>query len=185
MPDYVEFRMPRAQQIFSGILFLGLSPIFFMMVFFYSEAEFLNKRTTGKGGILKLLEQIIGWEAFTVLMTAIGVYFLYIALTAIRAGISRTPNVMAFREHMKFHPTVKTSPVSYDNVVSWSFGPHRSQSILTKHWFCLSFHLDQPYWSKRLLIRRKKLEFACRKEQFHSIVEFLSQHPVMGPKRIE
>lgn len=185
MPEYAEFRTSRPLNILIGTMMLPITVLTFNKVFFGNEADFLNGGWGRRARLFHGIEQAVGWDGFRILLVFAGIILALLSITAIWKGISRIPDAKAFRNHIEFHPGIKETPIRYEEVVSWSVGPFMRQSIFWRNGQILSIRLKRPYWSFQTAFWQKRMRLVGSSERLDPIIEFLSQHPVMGPKRID
>lgn len=127
------------------------------------------------GGIMKLIEQTIGWNVFSVLMIAFGVWAGIYAIVSLWKAIDTTPDITAYSDHLSFHPAVKKSKLSYEDVSYWSVEYVSGHPVL---WI----HLLEPYWSLQGLWKRKTVKLEGDKEQLTPMFEYFSRHEIMREK---
>ena len=72
IPEQAVFKSTRIANGFLGVGLLVLAGCVSYIVLFIDEDQFLHTRTRRGGGLMKLIEQTIGWEFFIVLMVLFG-----------------------------------------------------------------------------------------------------------------
>ena len=157
----------------------GILAIFFALVvlsipILATEEEFLGTRVR-RGGILKLIEQAIGWELFLALMVMFALLVGAWGIVHIWKAVNTTPDATALADRMEFHPAVRRTAVTYDEIAKWTVEYSNGNSILWLH-----FH--KPYWSLQGLFRRKTVKLEGSREEIQPLDDFLSTHPVMRYK---
>lgn len=173
-PTKIEFKSSRAANagLGAGLLLLGIGAATFSI--WASEATLLGSQVR-RGGLLKLVEQAIGWELFAILIAVFGLWCANYGIVSLWKAINTTPDVTALPQGFEFHPAVKRDPASYDEISKWTVEIVSGNPVL---W--LYFH--KPYWSLQGLFRRKTLKLEGGWENIKPLNDFLSNHPIMRYK---
>lgn len=174
MDHQAEFRSSRFTNTFLGVGLLALSACAFFLPFYSSEKDVLNSHVR-KGGIIKLIEQAIGWETFSVLMMLFGVWLAIYGIVSLWKALDPRPDVAAGSERMEFHPAVKRNASSYGEVSHWRVEIVSNNPVL---WI----HLFEPYWSLQGLFKRKTIKLEGGHDQIAPLAEYFARHPVMSEK---
>lgn len=175
MSDFAEFKSTRLSNFLLGIGLLIIPISTFYISFFGNEEKLLETRVRRGGGFIKLIEQTIGWELFVVLMIAFGIWGGVYSFVSIWKAIDAKPDVKALPDRLEFHPAVKRSSVSYDEVSHWSIEIVSGNPVV---WI----HLNEAYWSLQGLFKRKTIKLEGDREQVAPIVEYFSRHSTMNGK---
>lgn len=171
MPEVAEFKSSRSSNALVGLGLIALSGacLFFL---FASEEDFLQTRAR-RGGILKIIEQTIGWEAFLVLITLFGAWLIVYAIVHLWKAVDATPDVLARMDRIEFHPAVRRHAVAYDEISHWRVEMVSGHPVLWLHFF-------DGYWSLQGLFKRKTVKLEGDKDQLTPLVNFFAGHPVMS-----
>lgn len=174
MADKAEFRSTRVSNLMTGVGLLALTGCFLFIIGFVSESEFLGTRAR-KSGIFKILEQAIGWEAFSFLMACFALWTFVYSFVHMWKGVDATPDVTAFPNHIEFHPAVRRTPAKYEDVSHWSIEQVSGHPVV-------SIFFEEPYWSLQGLVRRKTVKLEGSGEQLTPLVGYFVNHPTMSLK---
>lgn len=174
MPEQAEFKSSRVSNLSLGIGLLALAGCFVWLVGFSSEDDLLNSHAR-KSGIFKLIEQAIGWPAFCFLMACFGLWLLVYSVVHIWKGLDATPDVTALPNRIEFHPAVRRTAASYDDISHWSIEYVSGHPVV---WI----HLHQAYWSLQGLFKRKTIKLEGGREKLTPLIDYFSRHQVMGQK---
>lgn len=175
MTERAEFKLSRMSNALTGLGLLFLTACIFFVGFFVSESEFLGTRVRRGGGLLKLIEQTIGWELFVLLIAAFGLWAAVYAIVLLWKVADARPDVTAYEDRLEFHPAVRRSSASYDEVSHWLVEFVNGHPVL---WI----HFDEPYWSLQGLFKRKTLKLEGGREDLEPLFEFFAHHPTMAGK---
>ena len=100
---------------------------------------------------MRLIEQTIGWNGFSILLVCFGLWGAFYSLVSFWKAVVSTPDVTALNDHLEFHPAVKLAPVEYEEISHWSIEFVSGHPVL---WI----HLFEPYWSLQGLFKRKTIK---------------------------
>lgn len=178
MSDVAEFRSSRGYNALLGIGLAALAVVTAGLPFYASEQEFLGTRIRRGGGILKLIEQTIGWQLFTILMVAFGLWLAVYGVVHLWKAIDTTPDVSARQDQVDFHPAVRGSSASYHEISHWRLEFVSGHPVL---WI----HFHEPYWSLQGLFKRTTVKLEGGKEQIEPLVNFFARHEDMGQKFVQ
>jgi hypothetical protein len=176
--QYAEFRSDRSLNAKVGFGFPLFAVAIFYVALFGSEEQLLRSGVQRGGAFVKLIEQVIGWDLFSALMVAFGAWMLVYSVVSLWKAIDPTPDVSALADRLEFHPAVKRSASTYDDVSHWSV------EIVSGH-PVLWIHLRQPYWSLQGLFRRKTIKLEGSADELTPLMNYFSLHPVMRGKSAE
>ena len=174
MFEQAEFKSTRAS---NGVLGIGLLLLFGCILYvtlFGSEDELLGAHVR-RGGIIKLIEQAIGWPLFVALMLAFGTWVAAHGIASLWKAIDARPDVTARGDRLDFHPAVKGSASDYEDISHWSVRFEEGNPVVWIHFF-------DPYWSLQGFFKRRTLKLEGSREQLEPIVNFFGTHPVMAEK---
>lgn len=175
MPEQAEFKSSRTSNALLGLGILIIPVSTFYIAMFANEDEFLGTRVRRGGGLIKGIEQTIGWELFAILMIAFGVWGGIYSIVSFWKAIDPTPDVTAFQNGLEFHPAVRRSAVAYDDVSHWTVHFVSGHPVLT-------IYLFESYWSLQGLFKRRTVKLEGDKEQLAPLVDYFSRHQIMGEK---
>ena len=175
MSERAEFRLSRASSAFTGLGLLFLTASVFFVALFSNEAEFLHTRVRRGGGIMKLIEQTIGWELFALLLILCGLWAAVYAVVSLWKAISPVADVTAYDDRIEFHPAVRRAAASYEDISHWSIEHVSGHPVVWLHFL-------EPYWSLQGLFKRKTVKLEGGKEDVEPLVQFFARHPVMSEK---
>jgi hypothetical protein len=175
MTDQAEFKSGRWSNALTGLGLLLIPVGVFYLAMFSTEDEFLGTRVRRGGGLIKMIEQTIGWELFTILMLAFGLWAAIYSIVSIWKAVDGTPDVMALYDRLEFHPAVRRSPAQYDDISHWSV------EIVSGH-PVLWINFIDSYWSLQGLFKRKTVKLEGDREQLTPLVDYFSRHPIMREK---
>lgn len=173
-PTKAEFKSSRFSNGVVGIGLLLLAAVIVAIPLMATEEEFLGSRAR-RGGFLKLVEQSIGWELFTALLVGFAVWCAIYGIVHLWKALNTTPDVTALPDRLEFHPAVRRSPASYDEISHWSIGSESGNPVLWLH-----FH--EPYWSLQGIYKRRTVKLEGGKREIEPLAYFFADHPVMGGK---
>lgn len=177
MANFAEFKSRRSSNALLGLGLLLIPVSTFYIAFFGSEGQLLGTRGRRGSGFLKLIEQTIGWDMFVVLMIVFGLWGIVYSIVLLWKAIDSTADVKALYEGLEFHPAVKNSPTSYDEVSHWSIEMVSGHPVV---WI----HLNESYWSLQGLFKRKTIKLEGDREQLMPLVDYFSHHPAMMNKLV-
>ncbi|WP_152417347.1 hypothetical protein [Sandarakinorhabdus sp. AAP62] len=175
MSDQVIFKSKRTSNALLGISLFVLVGCVFYVALFTNEHDFLSTRVRRGGGLIKLIEQSIGWNAFVVLLILFSFWLTVYAIVALWKAIDGTPDVTAFPDRIEFHPSVRQSSALYDEISHWSI------EIVSGH-PVIWINFLESYWSLQGLFKRKTVKLEGSWEQLEPLVDFFSHHHDMGGK---
>ena len=176
--DSAEFKSTWSSNFFTGVGLVVLSGVFFWLPLYMTEDDFLHTRVRRGGGIIKLIEQTLGWELFSILMFVIGFSVAVMGLVSLWKAINTKPDARVLETHLEFHPAVHRHDLDYQDVSHWSIKFSNGHPVL---WL----HLLEPYWSLQGLYKRKTIKLEGDKDQLGPIVDFLLRHPIMSLKFVK
>lgn len=179
MTDTAEFRAKRSEHLISAGLASVMSAAMFGAALTGTEDRLLQSRPRRGGGIVKLIEQTIGWDLFVMLMLTIGIVAavasLYFAVLFAWTTFDRRPDVRALQDRVEFHPALKASSTTYDQVLYWA--------VANDHGFpALVIHLKSGYWSFKGLLKRKTIRLEDKRERLEPLIGYFLRHPGMSAK---
>lgn len=148
----------------------------FWLAEFGSEKDLLKSHARG-GGIVKLIEQLIGWELFSTMVLIAGFACAVATFFFLWKTVYTKPDLQAFDDGIDFHPAVKFTGVSYEDVDHWK--------VTKEDGLVLTLQLHDSYWSLKGIVPRKTLKFERSEAELRPIVLFWYNHPVMGGKLID
>jgi hypothetical protein len=172
MNEQATFRGDRNLILAFFMLLLGVGC--FIFPFFFNEDDILSSRAR-RSGILKLIEQTVGWELFCLLILVFGAWALAMGIAVLWKAIDSTPDVTATYEGMTFHPAVRRTPASYEDVDYWKI------EIVSGHpvvWI----YLFDSYWALQGMFPRKTVKLEGSREDLEPIVAYFDSHPEMAAK---
>jgi hypothetical protein len=172
MAEQAEFRGDRSPVLGGGLVVLA--GVFFALPLLMTEESFLNTRAR-RGGFLKIIEQTIGWELFSLLMITFGVWVLAMGVAVLWKALNDTPDVTALEDRLEFHPAVRRAPASYDEVDYWRIEFESGNPVLRMHFF-------ESHWSVQGIVRRKTVKLEGSTEDLEPLVGYFARHPVMSGK---
>lgn len=175
MSEPAQFKGARTGNFFVGIGLLLIPAGALYIALFSNEDQFLHTRVRRGGGIIKMIEQTIGWELFIFLMLLFGAWAMVYSIVSLWKVINTTPDVTAHPDHLEFHPAVRSSAASYDEISHWSIEFVSGHPVLWIHFY-------EAYWSLQGLFKRKTIKLEGNKEQLTPLFEFFSRHPIMNQK---
>lgn len=173
--DQAEFKSSRTSNILMGLGLIGLAGLIIWLPLYMSEEEFLNTRVRRGGGLIKMIEQTIGWELFSKLMLLFGVWCFVYGVVSLWKFFNTSADVTAFSDHIEFHPAVRRSSATYNDISHWRIEFVNGHPVLWLH-----FH--EAHWSLQGLFKRKTIKLEGDKDQLSPLVEFFSQHHEMKGK---
>lgn len=174
MEESAEFKSTRVSNLILGVGLLVVAGSITWVIGFGSEAQLLQS-SARKSGFLKLIEQAVGWEVFRFGAICFALWILVYSIVSLWKGIDATPDVTALPECILFHPAVRRSAASYDDVSHWSIEIVNRNPVL---WI----HFKESYWSLQGLFKRRTVKLEGSEAQLESLTDFFSNHAIMGPK---
>lgn len=102
-----EFKSGRFANAFLGVGLLACSACVVWVALFMDETQFLGTHVR-PGGIIKVIEQSIGWPASVVLMTFFGAWLTVYAVVSLWKAFDGTADVTATQEGLYFTGLSKT-----------------------------------------------------------------------------
>ncbi|MFL6757513.1 MAG: hypothetical protein ACJ8EG_08050 [Sphingomicrobium sp.] len=177
MSEQAEFKLSRASNALTGLGLLFLTACILFVTLFVSESEFLGTRIRRGGGLVKLVEQTIGWELFVCLMIAFGLWVAVYAIVLLWKVIDARADVTAHTDRLEFHPAVRRSSASYDEDSHWLVEFVSGHPVL---WI----HFHEPYWSLQGLFKRKTVKLEGGREDLEPLFEYFAHHPIMMEKYV-
>ena len=174
--DQAVFKSGRVSSAFLGLGLLAIVGCVGWLVVFMGEDRFLATHAR-RGGIIKLVEQLIGWPAFVVLMLLFGGWIAVYSIVSLWKAFDGTADVTATPDGLQFHPAVRRTPATYDELLYWRI------EIVSGH-PVLWLHFDRSYWSLQGLFKRKSVKLEGRRKDLEPLVNYFSRHPIMHRKFI-
>ncbi len=110
-----------------------------------------------------------------VLMLLFGAWLSVYSVVSLWKAFDGTADVTATAGGLRFHPAVRASPASYDELSHWRMEMVSGHPVLWLH-----FH--DAYWSLQGLFKRKTVKLEGGREDLEPLVTYFSQHPVMRGK---
>lgn len=175
MSEPAMFKGTRVANLALGLGFPLITFATFYLALYGNEAEFLQTRVRRGGGLIKLIEQSIGWGPFATLMLLFGCWCGVYGLVSLWKAVDSTPDVTAHQDQLEFHPAVRRATATYDEISHWCV------EIVSGH-PVLWIHFNEPYWSLQGLFRRKTVKLEGGKEQVGPLFEYFANHPIMSGK---
>jgi hypothetical protein len=167
-----EFRTSFVGNLLTGIGLALLSIGGVYWVTHGTEADLLNSHSR-KGGIVKLIEQIIGWDLFVVLIIVLAILgFIYAAVSCWKA-IDKKADVAAFDDHLEFHPAIRMSPAGYDEISHWSAKREKDN-------FEMKIHFHESFWSLQNIVNKSFIKLEGSDTEISGILDFFGQHPTLS-----
>lgn len=177
MQDVAEFKSSRASNAGLGLGLLAIFGCAAGLPFYASEDSFLHTHVR-RGGMMKLIEQTIGWPLFCVLMIAFGLWCAVYGVVHLWKAFDATPDVTAHNDRLTFHPAVKPSPANYEEIAYWKIELVSGHPVLWLH-----FH--EAYWSLQGLFNRKTVKLEGGREKILPFAEFLFNNQHMAEKFVK
>lgn len=175
MATDAEFRTPRGAAVALGVLLAALAAGAVYVALWTNEEDLLNARVR-RGGLVKMVEQAIGWDTFVLLMLGVAALLAIYAIAFLWRAVDRRPDVAIRTDRLEFHPAIRPRPASFDEVRSWTI--ERVQGAPS-----IRILFDQPYWSLMGLVPRKSLKIDGKQALLEPFIDQMAHHPVMGAKR--
>ena len=163
----------RAGHFAMGVGLTLLAAVALSLPIIATEEEFLGARVR-RGGIIKLIEQSIGWEAFVVLIVLFALGMLRLGIISFWKAVNDKPDLLASPERLEFHPSLRRFSASYDDIESWS--------IQTANGFSLRLRFLSPHWSLQNIFGRRVIKIAADRRCLVLVAEYFDRHPVMSEK---
>jgi len=173
--NFAEFKSKRSSNFFIGLGLLLIPAGVAYLVFFSSEDEFLHTRVRRGGGLMKLIEQSIGWETFCFLMLAFAVWAIAYSAVSFWKVFDGTADVTAYDDHVEFHPAVKSVAATYDDISHWNVQMVSGHPVLWIHFF-------DTYWSLQGLYPRGTVKLEGSAEELEPLITYFSDHVQMREK---
>jgi hypothetical protein len=167
-----EFKTSTSSNLLTGIGLGLLSIGGIYWVTHTTEADLLNSHTR-KGGIVKLIEQIIGWDLFVILIILLAILALAYAAVSCWKAVDKKPDVSAFDEHLEFHPAVRMSPAGYDEISHWSAKKEEDH-------FEMKIHFRESFWSLQNIVSKTFIKVEGKEAEISDILNFFDQHPLLS-----
>jgi hypothetical protein len=175
MIEHADFKSTRGSNLLLGLGLLIIPVSTFYIALFGNEDEFLGTRVRRGGGVMKLIEQTIGWELFAALLVAFGLWAAVYSVVSLWKAFDSTPDVRAYPDRVEFHPAVRRAPARYDEISHWSVEFVNGHPVL---WI----HFIEPYWSLQGLFRRRTVKLEGDKQQLEPLADYFARHWDMGEK---
>jgi hypothetical protein len=112
---------------------------------------------------------------FLVLLALFGIWAANYAVVSLWKAMDATPDVTAFEDRLEFHPAVRRSAATYDEISHWSVETVNGHPVLWIHFF-------EPYWSLQGLFKRRTVKLEGDRDQLMPLVDFFAHHPDMSEK---
>jgi hypothetical protein len=170
--EKVEFRTSFGSNLLTGIGLALLSIGGIYWVTHGTEADLLNSHSR-KGGIIKLIEQVIGWDLFVILIIILAIVGLVYAIVSFWKAIDKKPDVAAFDDHLEFHPAIRMSPAGYDEISHWSAKREKDN-------FEMKIHFRESFWSLQNIVSKSFIKLEGSDSEISDILNFFSQHPTLS-----
>lgn len=176
MGEEVEYRTPRGAAAMMALLLSAFAGGAVYVALWTSEEDLLNARVRRGGGLVKMVEQTIGWNAFVLLVLGIALLLAIYAVSYWWRAVDGRPDVTIHADRLQFPPAIRPKDALFDEVKSWAIEQvHGAPSI--------RMMFEQPYWSLQGLVPRKSLKIEGKPALLEPFIEKLVHHPVLGPKR--
>lgn len=156
---------------------MALSILIVSLPFWITEERFLGTRVRRGGGLIKMIEQTLGWELFSLLMVIFGVMLAMWSIASIWKLIDDTPDVTAHPDHLEFHPAVRREPATYDDITHWSVEWVQGHPVL---WL----HFSERHWSLQGIYPRTTVKLEGGTEDLEELFAYLVRNDAMRPKFI-
>lgn len=173
MAESASFKSPDGPVTGFFLVLLGLLTT--SLPIWMTESDFLGTRVRRGGGLIKLIEQTIGWPGFTLLMGLFGLWLTAMGVVGLWKVINSKPDVTAYPDRIEYHPAVRRDTTSYDDLYSWSIHAASGHPVVT-----LRFH--DNYWSLKGIIPRKSIVLEGGNEDLEELVNYLDRHPIARDK---
>lgn len=160
---------------FTGLFLVVLGFVMVSLPIWMTEADFLGTRVRRGGGIMKLIEQSIGWTGFSLLMGLIGLWCAAMGICALWKGLNRTPDVTAYPDRLEYHPAVRRDDTTYEEVSHWGVHFASGHPVITLHFY-------DSYWSLQGKWPRTTMVLEGGKEDLEQLFNYFAQHPIMSQK---
>jgi hypothetical protein len=167
-----EFKTSYSSNLLTGVGLTVLSIGSVYWVTHTTEADLLNSHSR-KGGIVKIIEQVIGWDFFVLLVVLFAVLGLAYALASCWKTIDKTPDVSAFDEHLEFHPAVRMSPAGFDEISHWSARREEEN-------FEMKIHFRESFWSLQNIASKSYLKLEGKQSEISDVLNFFTHHPTLS-----
>jgi hypothetical protein len=167
-----EFKTSVSSNLLTGIGLAVLSIGGVYWVTHTTEADLLNSHSR-KGGIVKLIEQIIGWDLFVILIISLAVLGLAYAVVSCWKAVDKKPDVSVFDDHLEFHPAVRMSPAGFDEISHWSAKKEEDN-------FEMKIHFRESFWSLQNIVSRSFIKLQGKDPEISGILDFFDQHPLLS-----
>lgn len=174
VPDHAEFKSTHKSNFWVGLGLL-IIPVSAIYIAFFLNEDVLLETHARRGGIMKLIEQSIGWVPFSILLLLFGAWATVYSIASFWKLADSTPDLTAYLDRIEFHPAVRRRSASYDEISHWRI------EIVSGH-PVLWIHFRRAYWSLQGLFRRRTVKLEGDREQLTPVVTFFSYHPVMSQK---
>lgn len=121
MPDRVIIKSTRRLNAVMGVMLLLVSGCIFYAVPTLNESDLQNSQPIRGEGFLKLIVKLVGWHVFIVLLALYGLWNTLCAVMFLWLAVNKAPLVIALKDRIEFHPALRRSSASYNEVSSWTF----------------------------------------------------------------
>jgi hypothetical protein len=172
-----EFKTSVSSNLLTGVGLSVLSVGGVYLVTHMTEADLLNTHSR-RGGIVKLIEQIVGWDLFVILIILLAILGLAYAVVSCWKVVDKKPDVSAFDEHLEFHPAVRMSPASYDEISHWSAKKEDDN-------FEMKIHFRESFWSPQNIVSKSFIKLQGNDSEISEILDFFDQHPLLSQMFVE
>lgn len=173
MGDSASFRSPDGPLTGIGVVLLGLLTA--SVPIWLTEDGFLGARVRRGGGLLKMIEQTIGWPMFSLLMCLFGLWLIAMGAAILWKATDKKPDVTAYPDRIEFHPAVRREATSYDDLRSWSVRNASGHPVVTLRFY-------DKYWSLKGIFPRTSIVLEGGREDLEDLVNYLDRHPLARDK---
>lgn len=169
--DQVTFKNPDGPFTGFFVFFLGWGIL--TLPLWMTESDFLATRVRRGGGILKLIEQTIGWTTFSVLMMLLGVWCITLGFAALWKLFNRQPDLRAQSDKIEFHPALRRKSAKYNDIDYWTLHFASGHPVVT-------IYFVEKFWSLQSMWPRRSMVLEGGREDLEGLVEFFLHHPYMS-----
>lgn len=173
MEDHAIYRSPDGP--ITGLILFVIGCSTLALPLWVSESDFLGTRIRRGGALIKLIEQTIGWTAFTILMMMFAVWCITVGIAAFWKMINSEPDVRADGDQIEFHPALRREPARCNEIDYWTLHFASGHPVLTIYFF-------EKFWSLQSKWPRKSMTLEGGREDLEDLVQFFSNHPYMSSR---
>jgi hypothetical protein len=166
-----------AERLRDALVGIAIMVIFWFVAPGTSESDLLTSHARG-AGLMIMIEQAIGWQAFRLLGVLAMVAVAWFVVITLWKFLDRRPEVVLAHDSIAFHPAILGTRLLYGDLTGWSYKAGGKHSSLT-------FHLKERRWSPQGVVPRRAVSVVGSDERLDPLVEFLSAHPAFGNVAVE